>query len=157
MDLIRAYSPFNSKLRDLETLRMKKRREFTDSYYFGEYLSQNSLKIIGNCQIISAHAIVERGLFLLLPDLQRSLDTESPRKHATDPLESCLGPLLSGSCRVPSASMPIIAYPGATFAYVIGLSSTSPYTIGPANWIFSSTLLGIVVNPSSLSISKSMD
>ena len=76
MDLIRAYSPFNSNLRDLETLRTKKHREFTGSYYFGEYLSQSSLKIEGNCQIISAHAIIEKGLFLLLPDLQRSLDTE---------------------------------------------------------------------------------
>ena len=53
--------------------------------------------------------------------------------------------------------MPIIVYPGATLAYVTGLSSTSPYTIGPANLIFSLILFGIVVNSSLSSRSKFID
>ena len=43
MDLLRAYSLFDTDLENLEGLRLKK------GMYFGEYLSQGALKIEGKC------------------------------------------------------------------------------------------------------------
>ena len=59
MDLIQAYSPFNTDLENLKGLRLKKR------FYFGEYLSQGALKIEHKCQIVSAQAMINQGLYNL--------------------------------------------------------------------------------------------
>ncbi|CZR58862.1 uncharacterized protein PAC_08754 [Phialocephala subalpina] len=61
MDLIQVYFPFNAALENFKGLRLKK------DWYFGEYLSQGALKIEDKCQIISAQAIIDRGLY----DLRR--------------------------------------------------------------------------------------
>ncbi|RMJ25272.1 hypothetical protein PHISP_03848 [Aspergillus sp. HF37] len=53
LDLIEAFRHFNryhSPGRDLENLQRMRKRD----YYFGEYLSQGSLKVAGKCQIVSA-------------------------------------------------------------------------------------------------------
>jgi len=63
LDLIEAYHSFNSELEDLQKLRLTK-------HYFGEYLSQGSLKIEAKCDIVSAQAMVDRGLFDVLPPLR---------------------------------------------------------------------------------------
>jgi len=63
LDLIKAYHLFDSRLKNLQKLR-------TTGYYFGEYLSQGSLKIEAKCGIVSAQAMIDRGLFNTLPSLQ---------------------------------------------------------------------------------------
>jgi hypothetical protein len=68
MDLIRAYRSFDSRLRDFETLRCKRRNGFSGYYYFGEYLSQGALKIEGKCQIVSARDIIRRRLYDIRPE-----------------------------------------------------------------------------------------
>lgn len=59
IDLVRAYYPFNTELENFKGLRSKK------DMYFGEYLSQGALKIEGKCQIVSAQAIIDQGLYSL--------------------------------------------------------------------------------------------
>ncbi|KAN0089983.1 hypothetical protein V8E51_018562 [Hyaloscypha variabilis] len=59
MDLIRTYTGFSSDLVKLFNLRRG------GTYYFGEYLSQGALKIEDKCQIVSAQAIIDQGLFSL--------------------------------------------------------------------------------------------
>lgn len=54
MDLIDAYCSFDANL-----MRLKKIRK---DWYFGEYLSQGALKIEGKCKIVSAQAMINRGL-----------------------------------------------------------------------------------------------
>ncbi|KAG9242212.1 hypothetical protein BJ878DRAFT_184442 [Calycina marina] len=56
MDLIRAYLQYNADLEGFKSLRSR------DDYYFGEYLSQGALKIEDKCGIVSAQAIIDRGL-----------------------------------------------------------------------------------------------
>lgn len=63
MDLIQACGPCDPDLGRLENLRKTK-------YYFGEYLSQGALQIEGECEIISAQAIINEGLYVLLPELE---------------------------------------------------------------------------------------
>ncbi|KAF2810662.1 uncharacterized protein BDZ99DRAFT_487548 [Mytilinidion resinicola] len=79
MDLIDAYRGFNARLQDLKELRTRKHKSLTGSYYFGEYLSQGALKIGGNCQIVSAQALVDKGLFLLQPEFCRSMEDTKPQ------------------------------------------------------------------------------
>ncbi len=76
MDLIRAYQCFDLDLRKFEDLRNKRHRDFAGSYYFGEYLSQGALRIEGKCQIVSAQALLDQGLFVLRPDFEKSLETQ---------------------------------------------------------------------------------
>ena len=56
MDLIEAYSPFDADLKNFKDRVRKK-------MYFGEYLSQGALKIEGKCQIVSAQAMIDQGLY----------------------------------------------------------------------------------------------
>ena len=57
MELIEAYSPFDADLENFKGLRLRK------DMYFGEYLSQGALKIEGKCQIVSAQAMIDEGLY----------------------------------------------------------------------------------------------
>lgn len=74
LDLIRAYCRFElgyDGLEGLQNLRSKRHRDFTGSFYFGEYLSQGALRIEGKSEIISAQAIIDQGLFNLQPEFKR--------------------------------------------------------------------------------------
>jgi hypothetical protein len=62
MDLIRAYRSLDTSLRNFDGLRTK---IHGGAYYFGEYLSQGALKIEDKCQVVSAQAIIDQGLFSL--------------------------------------------------------------------------------------------
>ncbi len=48
--------------------------------YFGEYLSQGALKIEGKCQIVSAQAMIDRGLYKLQPEFKKYADWEHVEK-----------------------------------------------------------------------------
>ncbi|KAH4954731.1 hypothetical protein HBI38_218640 [Parastagonospora nodorum] len=67
LDLIRAYSPFDAELIEVEKLRTQKQG---GRFYFGEYLSQGALQIEGKCDIVSASALIGQGLFDLQPILK---------------------------------------------------------------------------------------
>jgi hypothetical protein len=58
LDLIDAFSKFDDpgKMKNLENLQYLRT---SSSYYFGEYLSQGSLKIRGKCQIVSAKVLFD--------------------------------------------------------------------------------------------------
>ncbi|KAL9124114.1 MAG: hypothetical protein Q9217_006523 [Psora testacea] len=73
MNLIHIFHSFHQNLRKFEDLRMKRYRGLTGSYYFGEYLSQGALKIEDKCQIVSAQAIVDHGLFDIRPEFSDPL------------------------------------------------------------------------------------
>jgi hypothetical protein len=64
MDLIQVYLSFDAGLEDFKDLRLKK------DMYFGEYLSQGALKIEGKCEIVSAQAMIDQGLY----DLRREFE-----------------------------------------------------------------------------------
>jgi hypothetical protein len=64
LDLIRAYSSYDVDLAETEKLRTVKQG---GRFYFGEYLSQGALKIEGECDIVSASALIGHGLFDLQP------------------------------------------------------------------------------------------
>ena len=72
MDLVDAYSPSHPGLEDFKGLRTRRRRDFSGSYYFGEYLSQGALKIEAKCEIVSAQAILDNRLLSLQPLFQPS-------------------------------------------------------------------------------------
>ena len=78
IDLISAYSLFDSKLEDFRNLRTRKHRDFAGSFYFGEYLSQGALKIEGKCELVSAQAIINQGLFKLQPGFSTSMVAKEP-------------------------------------------------------------------------------
>lgn len=81
MDLISAYQLFDEDLLDFRRLRLK------GSYYFGEYLSQGVLKIEDKCQIVSAQAIIDQGLFVLQPEFEEFKDWElTPRPPWVHPV-----------------------------------------------------------------------
>lgn len=67
LDLIDAYRAFDDKLAQTQLLR---RRTWGGRLYFGEYLSQGELKIKGKCAIISAAAMIQRGLYYLHPSFR---------------------------------------------------------------------------------------
>jgi hypothetical protein len=69
VDLISAYSSFEPGLVGLAFLRARKHKEYKGIFYFGEYLSQGALKIENKCQIVSAQAIIDQGLFRLQHEL----------------------------------------------------------------------------------------
>lgn len=64
LDLIRAFRTFDEQLDNFANLRLVKRGGV---FYFGEYLSQGALKIEGKCQIVSAQAMIDQGLYDLQP------------------------------------------------------------------------------------------
>ncbi|KAF2787277.1 hypothetical protein K505DRAFT_353938 [Melanomma pulvis-pyrius CBS 109.77] len=64
LDLIQAYRVVDSNLAQTEELRTRKHG---GRYYFGEYLSQGALRIEGKCDIVSASALIDQGLFDLQP------------------------------------------------------------------------------------------
>ena len=78
MDLIRAYGLYDSDLKYFEGLRTRKHPSLAGSFYFGEYLSQGALKIENKCQLVSAQAIIERGLFKLQPEFKKSMRATKP-------------------------------------------------------------------------------
>lgn len=79
MDLIRAFKSFESDLTRLETLRSKHHRNLSGYYYFGEYLSQGALKIERKCAIVPAQAIIDKGLYSLLPRFASLESQKSPK------------------------------------------------------------------------------
>jgi hypothetical protein len=72
LELIQAFRSFDSDLDDLGQLRRRQHRYYNGHYYFEEYLCQGSLRVEGNCQLVDASALVDNGLFILLPRLQES-------------------------------------------------------------------------------------
>lgn len=78
MDLLNAYGPFDSHLRNHQEVREKKHSNFYGSLYFGEYLSQGALKIEDRCQLVSSQAIIDQGLFKLQPELMMSMTVTKP-------------------------------------------------------------------------------
>lgn len=74
MDLIQAYSSFDADLENFKGLRLKK------EWYFGEYLSQGALKIEDKCQIVSAQAMIDRGLYDLLREFEEFSHWEVSQK-----------------------------------------------------------------------------
>jgi hypothetical protein len=64
LDLISAFRIFDRRLDQFGRLRQG------TSYYFGEYLSQGSLKIEDKCQIVSAQAMIDQGLYDLQSKFQ---------------------------------------------------------------------------------------
>lgn len=70
MDLIRAYRSFETDLRNFEGLRSKKYNGYSGSFYYREYLSQGALKIENRCQIVSAQALIDQGLYRLQPEFE---------------------------------------------------------------------------------------
>jgi hypothetical protein len=64
LDLIRAYNSHDVDLAETEKLRTLRQG---GRFYFGEYLSQGALKIEGGCDIVSASALIDQGLFDLQP------------------------------------------------------------------------------------------
>lgn len=62
-DLIRAYECFDEDLRDLGRLRSQYNGTHSGHFYFGEYLSQGSLCIENQCQIVSAQDIIDNRLY----------------------------------------------------------------------------------------------
>lgn len=63
LDLISAFRIYNEGLQNFANLR-------SGSYYFGEYLSQGALKIQDKCQIVSAKAMIDQGLYTLQPEFR---------------------------------------------------------------------------------------
>jgi len=64
MDPIEAFAADHAALQKLRDLRTG------GEYYFGEYLSQGALRIEGKCQIISAEAMIGKGLLSLRPEFE---------------------------------------------------------------------------------------
>jgi hypothetical protein len=70
MELIQCYRHFHQNLQNFEGLRSRKHNCLSGYYYFGEYLSQGSLKIEGKCGIVSAQEIIDRGLYDLRSEFE---------------------------------------------------------------------------------------
>ncbi|KAK0631027.1 hypothetical protein B0T17DRAFT_529916 [Bombardia bombarda] len=73
IDLIDAFSAFDDGLDSFGDLRRRKHASHAGSFYFGEYLSQDSLRIEGRCKAVSADKIVNSGLYSLRPEFQASM------------------------------------------------------------------------------------
>ncbi|AEO69544.1 uncharacterized protein THITE_2120098 [Thermothielavioides terrestris NRRL 8126] len=71
LDLIDAFRRFDDQLYNLGILRREHRGGLL---YFGEYLSQGALKIEGKCRIVSAQAMIDRGLYDLQPRFKEFAD-----------------------------------------------------------------------------------
>lgn len=67
MDLIKVYYSYSTELEGFRGLRQRQHPSHSGFFYFGEYLSQGALKVEGKCQIISAQAMIDAGLFTLQP------------------------------------------------------------------------------------------
>lgn len=67
MDLIQVYDGVDSELDDFRRLRQRQHRTLRGYYYFGEYLSQGSLKIEGHCQVVTLAALLQNDLDVLQP------------------------------------------------------------------------------------------
>lgn len=76
LDLIRAFRAADQNLQSFENLRCRQRQGFSGYFYFGEYLSQGSLKIEGRCQIVSAQSIIDQGLCDIRSEFQEYADRE---------------------------------------------------------------------------------
>ncbi|KAI4191610.1 MAG: hypothetical protein LQ346_004710 [Caloplaca aetnensis] len=79
LDLIQAYSAHDPSLARFGDLRSRKHAVLTGSFYFGEYLSQGALRVDENCSIVSAHDIIEQGLFRLQPEFEISYLAREPK------------------------------------------------------------------------------
>jgi hypothetical protein len=73
MDLIKAYLSFNP---DLKKFGLQVRKD----WYFGEYLSQGALKIEGKCEIVSAQAMIDQGLYNLRREFENFAHWELCRR-----------------------------------------------------------------------------
>lgn len=93
MDLIRYYGRFDIELRSFEDLRLRRHRQLSGYYYFGEYVSQGSLRIEGKCQIVSAQGMIDRGLYDLRPEFEAYANWEPqlqpPWANKTIELREC--------------------------------------------------------------------
>lgn len=78
MDLMKAYREHDGLLNSFYRLRSG------GTHHFGEYLSQGALRIRDHCQIVSAQAILERGLLVLQPGYSESLNMQSRLRGKED-------------------------------------------------------------------------
>lgn len=67
MDLIQMYDGVDPELDDVRLLRQRQHRNFRGYYYFGEYLSQGSLKIEGHSEAVTLAALLQNHLDVLQP------------------------------------------------------------------------------------------
>lgn len=74
LDLISAFERFD--IRQEKGLQAMARMRKNTNFYFGEYLSQGSLHIGRNCNIVSAQAMIDRGLLDLRPLFKRAFQGE---------------------------------------------------------------------------------
>ncbi|KAL7908200.1 hypothetical protein GGI35DRAFT_453603 [Trichoderma velutinum] len=78
LDLIDVYHPYFSGfqgLKGFKNLRCGRRgKGVSGYYYFGEYLSQGSLKIEGECKIVSAQNIIDKGLYYIRSEFREYKD-----------------------------------------------------------------------------------
>lgn len=92
LDLISAFGKFD--LRKQQSLEQLGRLRGGTVYYFGEYLSQGSLDISGNCRRISAQTMIDKGLLDLHVVFQEAYHGENasnwvkPVLYARDTLRS---------------------------------------------------------------------
>ncbi|KAM3516394.1 hypothetical protein NHJ13051_009953, partial [Beauveria bassiana] len=80
MDLIAAFRQESVSLLEFERLRCRQSRDFSGSYYFGEYLTQGALKIEGRCQIISSDLLIDAGLYHIREEFRSFADWEVRKK-----------------------------------------------------------------------------
>ncbi|KAJ6780196.1 hypothetical protein PWT90_04456 [Aphanocladium album] len=67
LDLIRSFQKYDAGLAHLAGLRRQRHTCFDGTFYFGEYLSQGSLNILGRCACVGAQSMVDGGLLDLHP------------------------------------------------------------------------------------------
>lgn len=79
-DLIDAFRDYDRSLDGFANLRRTRDPDLGSYSYFGEHLSQGFLDIQSKCQVVSAHDLIDHGLYQLLPQLrnfQEGLSTSS--------------------------------------------------------------------------------
>lgn len=67
LDLIKLFKPYHTRLANLQEMRNWQRPGYHGTYYFGEYLSQGSLKVMDRCKIVHSQQMIDNGLLDLHP------------------------------------------------------------------------------------------
>ena len=134
MDLMHAFEDFCPELKDFKDgLRTKKSKFHSGHWYFGEYLSQGSLKIEGKSCTVSAKAVVDAGLFLLQPGFKVAMEIRSQR-WANDVIE-LREPFYSSSTT--SSQQQELSWEQVVAAIEIGKLFGEPWTLPMAANFFS--------------------
>jgi hypothetical protein len=80
-DLISAFKRFDT--REEKGLRSLAHRRTNTDHYFGEYLSQGSLRISGKCSTVSAPTMIKQGLLDLHSVFRQAYEGKDPRGWVT--------------------------------------------------------------------------